>query len=86
MNKHLIAAVIIAASAVAAAPTFASSRYDSASRDTPVVSASASQHGQSTEAVSTENTKVGTQSVSSVSEATSYVLAAIDNDALYTHH
>ena len=89
MNKHLIAAVIIAASAVAAgsaAPAFASSRYDSASRYAAVASASASQRGQSTEAVRTENTNVGTQSVSSVPETTSYVLAANDNDALYSHH
>jgi hypothetical protein len=89
MNKHLIAAVIIAASAVAAgsaAPAFASSRYDSASRYAPVASASASQRGQSIEAVRTENTNGGTQSVSSAPETTSFVLAANDNDALYSHH
>ncbi|WP_158903642.1 hypothetical protein [Burkholderia sp. L27(2015)] len=89
MNKHLIAAVIIAASAVAAAsatPAFASSRYDSASRYTPVAAVSASQHGQSTEAARTENTNAGTQSVSSVAQTPSYVLASNDNDALYSHH
>jgi hypothetical protein len=57
MNKHLITAVIIAASALAtgsAAPAFASSRYDSAARYAPVAGARASQGGQSIEAFRTE--------------------------------
>jgi len=89
MNKHLIAAVIIAASAVAAAsatPAFASSRYDNASRYAPVAAVSASQPGQSIEAVRTQDTNTGTQSVSSAPQTPSYVLASNDNDALYLHH
>jgi nucleoid-associated protein YgaU len=81
MNKHLIAALIIAASTAAAAPTFASSRYDSASAYAP-----ASQGAQSIEAARTENTNTSTQSVGSAPETTSYVMAANDSDMLYSHH
>ena len=85
MNKHLIAAVIIAASAAAAAPAFASSRYDSASRYTPVAVA-ASQSGQSLEAFRTENTSVSTPSTGRSLDTASFTLAANDSGALYDHH
>jgi hypothetical protein len=55
MNKHFIAAIIIAASAAVAAPVFASSGYGPAPHYNPVAGAPASQRGQSTDTIRAEN-------------------------------
>jgi len=86
MNKHLIAAVIIAVSTAATAPAFASSRYDSASSYAPVASAPVSQRRQLFGAVGTENASTATQSVGGTPETTSYLMADNDSDMLYSHH
>src|SRR5471032_1976780 len=54
MNKNLIAALLVAASAALAAPAFASSGYGPAPSYNPSVGAPASQRGQSVQTVAAE--------------------------------
>jgi hypothetical protein len=55
MNKHLIAALIVAASAAVAGPVFASG-YGPASHYDPIAGAPASQRGQSAQTIGAEHT------------------------------
>ena len=54
MNRHLITALLIAASAAVAAPAFASSGYGPAPSYNPIAGAPASQRGQSAQTVAAE--------------------------------
>ncbi|WP_158937650.1 hypothetical protein [Burkholderia sp. S171] len=64
MNKNLIAAVLVAASAALAAPAFASSGYGPAPSYNPTVGAPASQRGQSAQTVAAEQAQANANSTS----------------------
>lgn len=59
MNRHLITALLIAASAAVAAPAFASSGYGPAPSYNPIAGAPASQRGQSAQTVAAEQAAYG---------------------------
>lgn len=56
MNRNLIAALLVVATAAVAAPAFASSGYGPAPSYNPLVGAPASQRGQSAQTVAAEQT------------------------------
>ena len=64
MNKNLIAALLVAASAALAAPEFASSGYGPAPSYNPSVGAPASQRGQSAQTVAAEQAQANANSTS----------------------
>jgi hypothetical protein len=64
MNKNLIAALLIAASAALAAPAFASSGYGPAPSYNPSVGAPASQRGQSVQTVAAEQAQANANATS----------------------
>ena len=64
MNKNLIAALLVAASAALAAPAFASSGYGPAPSYNPSVGAPASQRGQSAQTVAAEQAQANANSTS----------------------
>ena len=59
MNRNLIAALLIAATAAIAAPAFASSGYGPAPSYNPLAGAPASQRGQSAQTVAAEQAAYG---------------------------
>jgi hypothetical protein len=65
MNKNLIAALLVAASAALAAPAFASSGYGPAPSYNPTVGAPASQRGQSVQTVAAEQAQANANATSS---------------------
>jgi len=65
MNKNLIAALLVAASAALAAPAFASSGYGPAPSYNPSVGAPASQRGQSAQTVAAEQAQANSNAKSS---------------------
>lgn len=64
MNKNLIAALLVAASAALAAPAFASSGYGPAPSYNPAVGAPASQRGQSVQTVAAEQAQANANATS----------------------
>ncbi|CAN7496831.1 MULTISPECIES: hypothetical protein [unclassified Caballeronia] len=64
MNKNLIAALLVAASAALAAPAFASSGYGPAPSYNPSVGAPASQRGQSVQTVAAERAQANANTTS----------------------
>ena len=64
MNKNLIAALLVAASAALAAPAFASSGYGPAPSYNPSVGAPASQRGQSVQTVAAEQAQANANATS----------------------
>jgi hypothetical protein len=64
MNKNLIAALLVAASAALAAPAFASSGYGPAPSYNPAVGAPASQRGQSVQTVAAEQAQADANATS----------------------
>jgi hypothetical protein len=64
MNKNLIAALLVAASAALAAPAFASSGYGPAPSYNPSVGAPASQRGQSVQTVRAEQAQANANATS----------------------
>ena len=64
MNKNLIAALLVAASAALAAPAFASSGYGPAPSYNPSVGAPASQRGQSAQTVAAEQAQANANATS----------------------
>ncbi|CAH2776340.1 MAG: hypothetical protein CBARDMAM_0677 [uncultured Caballeronia sp.] len=64
MNKNLIAALLVAASAALAAPAFASSGYGPAPSYNPAVGAPASQRSQSVQTVAAENAQANANATS----------------------
>ena len=64
MNKNLIAALLVAASAAQAAPAFASSGYGPAPSYNPSVGAPASQRGQSVQTVAAEQAQANANATS----------------------
>ena len=64
MNKNLIAALLVAASAALAAPAFASSGYGPAPSYNPTVGAPASQRGQSVQTVAAEQAQANANATS----------------------
>lgn len=59
MSKNLIASLLIASSAVIAAPAFASGGYGPANHYNPLVGAPASQRGQSAQTIAAEQSQSG---------------------------
>jgi hypothetical protein len=64
MNKNLIAALLVAASAALAVPAFASSGYGPAPSYNPSVGAPASQRGQSVQTVRAEQAQANANATS----------------------
>jgi hypothetical protein len=88
MNKHLIAA-IIAASAVIAAPAFASSGYGPAPRYNPIDGAPSSQRGQSATTIHAENANADAQAFGGVADTTVQWGAHVQANgaqSLFAHH
>jgi hypothetical protein len=91
MNKHLIAAFLIAASATATGSAFASSGYGPAPHYNPIAGAPASQRGPNSQTISIDRagTDHGTRAFGGMSDMTSQSgtrLVAGDSLSTYSHH
>jgi hypothetical protein len=91
MNKHLIAAFLIAASAVATGSAFASSGYGPAPHYNPIAGAPASQRGPNSQTIGIDQTGTdhGTRAFGGMSDTTSQSgtrLAARDSLSTYSRH
>ncbi|TDN63243.1 hypothetical protein [Paraburkholderia sp. BL10I2N1] len=91
MNRHLIAAFLIGASAVATGSAFASSGYGPAPHYDPITGAPASQRGLNSQTIIIDqgNADHGTRAFGGMSDTTSQSgtrLAARDPFFTYSHH
>ncbi|SDG61699.1 hypothetical protein [Paraburkholderia phenazinium] len=90
MNRNLIAALLVTATAAVAAPAFASSGYGPAPSYNPIVGAPASQRGQSAQTVAAEQAAYGAGGnayggvAGAVSESGSRV-GRVSGQALFAH-
>lgn len=91
MNRHLIAAFLIAASAVATGSAFAGSGYGPAPHYDPIAGAPASQRGPNSQTIVIDQGGAdhGTRAFGGMSDTTSQSgsrLAAGDSLFTYSHH
>jgi hypothetical protein len=91
MNKRLIAAFLIVASATAAGSAFASSGYGPAPHYDPIAGAPASQRGPNSQTIGIDQADAdhGTRAFGGMSDTTSQSgirLAARDPLSIYSHH
>ena len=90
MNRNLIAAFLVTASAAVAAPAFASSGYGPAPSYNPLAGAPASQRGQSAQTVAVEQAAYGADGnayggVASVVSDSGNRARGVSGQSLFTH-
>ena len=91
MNRHLIAAFLITASATATGSAFASSGYGPAPHYDPIAGAPASQRGPNSQTIAVDQAGAayGTRTFGGMSDTTSQSgtrLAARNPSSTYSHH